>query len=131
METRPDPVSNGTLVLIVVDVEDVTLVIVPLKRTTLLLALVSKFVPVIAMAVPATPTVGLKLVMVGAPIEPVTVNGAELEAEPAGVVTSITPLVAPAGTVAINVVGLADVIMAAVLLNLTVFCAGTSLKVVP
>jgi hypothetical protein len=117
--------------LIVVEVEELTLVIAPLNRTILLAAVASKFVPVIVTDVPAVPTVGLKLVIAGMPTVPVTVNGAVLDAEPAGVVTSITPVVAPAGTVAINVVGLADVIAATVLLNLTVFCAGTMLKVVP
>jgi hypothetical protein len=121
----------GTVVLIVVGVEELTLVIAPLNRTILLAAVASKFVPVIVTDVPAVPTVGLKLVIVGMPTVPVTVNGAVLDAEPAGVVTSITPVVAPAGTVAINVVGLADVIAATVLLNLTVFCAGRMLKVVP
>jgi hypothetical protein len=59
-----------------------------------------KFVPVIVTGVPAAPIVGVKLVMVGALLEDVTVNGLPLVAEPDGVVTAIVPVVAPDGTVA-------------------------------
>jgi hypothetical protein len=59
---------------------------------------VSKFVPVIVRAVPDVPMVGVKLVIVGS-VEVVTVKGVLLVAEPAGVVTTMGPVVAPAGTV--------------------------------
>src|SRR4029077_9276497 len=59
-----------------------------------------KFVPVMVTDVPAAPTVGEKLVMVGAPrlLDP-TVNEVLLVAEPAGLVATIGPVVAPVGTV--------------------------------
>src|SRR5262249_8795547 len=57
----------------------------------------------------------------GAPFDVVTVNGALLAAEPAGLVTTIGPVVAPGGTVATSSVGLADEMVAAVPLKVTVF----------
>ena len=48
--------------------------------------------------VPAGPLVGVKALMVGGP--GVTVKEAELVAVPAGMITEIGPVVAPAGTVA-------------------------------
>ena len=58
----------------------------------------AKFVPVITTLVPGEPLVGLRLVIVGAPI---TVKVSALVAVPPGVVTAIDPVVAPAGTVAV------------------------------
>lgn len=58
-----------------------------------------KFVPVIVTGVPTGPLAGVKPVTVGACT---TVKTPALFATPPGVVTEIGPLVAPAGTVAIN-----------------------------
>jgi hypothetical protein len=58
-----------------------------------------KLVPVMVTAVPWPPVVGLKLVMTG-----VTRNELGLGAGPPGAVTVITPVVAPAGTVAVILV---------------------------
>ena len=57
-----------------------------------------KFVPVITTLVPTGPLVGEKLVIVG---DPITVKLLALVAVPPGVVTAITPVVAPEGTVAV------------------------------
>ena len=60
-----------------------------------------KFVPVSVTIVPMGPDEGVKLVIVGAGI---TVNELVLVAVPPGVVTAITPVVAPVGTVAVMLV---------------------------
>ena len=57
-----------------------------------------KLLPVIVTLVPTGPLAGVKLVIVGALA--VTVNAVALVAVPPGVVTRMSPLVAPAGTVA-------------------------------
>ena len=56
-------------------------------------------VPLTVTAVPGVPMVGVNPVMVGTPVEAVTVKGALLVAEPLGVVTLIEPVVALVGTV--------------------------------
>ena len=66
----------------------------PLNRTALTLV---NPVPLIVTAVPTLPLVGEKLVMVSPPV--VTVKSMALVPVPAGVVTEIRPIVAPAGTV--------------------------------
>jgi hypothetical protein len=82
-------------------------------------------------AAPGTPTVGANPVMVGGPVDPVTVNAAPLVAEPAGAVTPISPEVAPVGTVTTSCVAVADVTGAAVPLNVTVFWLAVELNPVP
>ncbi len=57
-----------------------------------------KLVPVIVTVAPIIPEAGVKLVTVGAPT---IVNNVELDPPPAGVVTVMTPLPAPAGTLAV------------------------------
>lgn len=56
----------GTVAIICVAVELVTVACVPLNLTVLLAAVVEKFVPVMVTAVPIAPLVGEKLVIVGA-----------------------------------------------------------------
>ena len=99
-EIFPDPAPLGTVVEIDVEVDVLIAPRALLKRRSFLLGVLSKLVPVTVTGVPATPIVGVKLVIVGAPLEPVTVNGAVLDAEPEGAVTPIAPVVAPAGTIA-------------------------------
>ena len=60
-----------------------------------------KFVPVSVTIVPIGPDEGVKLVIVGVGI---TVNELVLVAVPPEVVTAITPVVAPVGTVAVMLV---------------------------
>jgi hypothetical protein len=83
-------------------------------------AVVSKFVPVMVTAVPATPIVGVKPVMVGRP-DPPTTKDELLVALPPGVVMAIGPVVAPPGTVVVIFVLVAAVTVAATPLNVTVF----------
>src|SRR5262245_58250456 len=97
----------------------------------LLVGVGSKLVPAIETAVPGVAIVGVKLVMAGAPLEVVTVNGALLAAEPARLVTTIAPVVAPGGTVATSSVGLAVEMLAAVPLKVTVFGPGVGSNPVP
>src|SRR5690349_4259329 len=59
----------------------------------------SKFSPVISIGVPAVPTAGVKLVILGSPPLLVTVNGALEVAVPNGLVTAMGPVVALSGTV--------------------------------
>src|SRR5439155_14827149 len=83
-ESRPDvaPPGTGTNRFVVVD--DVIGAGPVLNRRRLLVGISSKFVPVIATVVPGVPIVGVKLVMVGVPLDSVTVKGALLVADPAG-----------------------------------------------
>jgi hypothetical protein len=59
-----------------------------------------RFVPVIVTTVPATPVVGVKLVIVGAAMK---VKVAVLVAVPPGVVTEIVPVLAVVGTLTVTV----------------------------
>ena len=76
-EIRPEPVEAGTLVSSDVAVAALIDARVVLIFARLLLAVVSKFVPVIVTAVPAVPIVGVKLVIVGEPGSP-TMNDVAL-----------------------------------------------------
>jgi len=91
---------------------------------------VSKFVPLIVRLVPEVPIVGVKLLIVGA-VDAVTVKGPLLVAEPEGVVTAMEPVVAPDGTVVTICVVVAEVIVAATPLNVTVFWLAVVLNDVP
>ena len=74
---------------------DVTVKLAALPLTATAVAPV-KFVPLIVTLVPATPLVGVKLVIVG---KGSTTNVLALAAVPPGVVTLSGPVVAPVGTV--------------------------------
>jgi hypothetical protein len=80
--------------------------------------------------VPPTPIVGVNEVIVGAELA-ATVNELELESEPPGAVTLISPVVAPPGTVTTSWVVVALETVAEVPLNVTVFDAGVAEKPVP
>ena len=123
----PDVAPEGTLTVMLVEVEAVTVAGVPLNVTVLLAGVELKLVPVIVIVVPTAPLPGLKLVMVGdgiiklvalAPIIPFTV-------------TEMGPVDAPKGTdVSIEVV--LDVVTTALVpLKRTVFSPGMELKLVP
>src|SRR5262245_12834624 len=129
-DRRPEvaPPATGTEMLVAVD--DAIGADTMLNFRRLLVGVSSKSVPLIETAVPGVPIVGVKLVMAGAPFE-VTVNGALLAAELAGVVTTITPVVAPGGTVATSSVGLADEMVATAPLKVTVFALRLGSKPVP
>jgi hypothetical protein len=98
-ETLPDPVLVGTFIDIAVDVAELAAARVTLNEIRSLLAAVSKLVPLILTAVPAVAIAEENPVIVGAPVALVTVKAELLVVEPAGEVTAIGPVVAPAGTV--------------------------------
>jgi hypothetical protein len=128
---RPEPATCGTDVIIEVLVEEETLERVLLNFTLLFMAVVWKLVPVIVTAVPAVPIFGVNPVIVGAPVEEVTVKTELLAAEPLGELTPIGPEVAPAGTVVTIFVVVDDVTEAVTPLNVTVFWLGVALNPVP
>jgi len=123
--------TAGTGTEMFVAVDDVIAPGMMLNRRRLFPGVGSKFVPVTDTAVPGVPIAGVKLVIVGSPLVAVTVNGAPLEADPAGAVTPIAPVVAPAGTVTTSWVALAEDTVAAVPLKVTVFWLGVGLNPVP
>ena len=67
--------------------------------------------------------VGVKLVIVGRPLEDVdvTINGALLAADPGGAVTPIGAVVAPDGTVATIWVAIDEITVVGTPLNVTAF----------
>ena len=94
-------------------------------------AVESKFVPVRVTVVPGEPMVGVKPLIVGGPTGVITMKVALLVAEPVGVVTEISPVVAPAGTLVVICEAVAAVTVAAMLLNVVVFSLAAELKPVP
>jgi len=116
----PEAVFAGTVVARVVDVTLLTVAGLTFNRS-LSFARVGSKLPVILTAAPATPLVGLKLVIVGDPlVVAVTVKFTELVAVPFGLVTEIGPAVAPVGTITVSCLFVADETVAAVPLNFTV-----------
>src|SRR3954469_675882 len=93
---------------------------------------VSKFVPFTVTAVPDAAKLGVKLVIVGAPLAAVTTKPF-LAADPVGDVTPIVyvPGVRPAGTVATRCVAVAAVTDDGVPLNERPFAPGVALNPVP
>ena len=128
---RPEEALDGTLVVIEVDVAETTVGKLAFNITRLFEATVSKLVPEIVIEVDASPRAGLKLVIVGCPLFAVTVKVADDDADPAGEVTLIVPLVAPAGTMTTNSVAVAELTTAVVPLKRTVFRFAVGLKPVP
>src|SRR5215207_1778326 len=129
-EMRPEAAPAGTLVVRLVAVAVLVTVRTPLKAILLFEGVVWKFVPVTVTASPATPTTGVKPVTVGTLTAP-TVKGLKLAAVPAGEVTEMGPVVAPAGTLVTICVAVEDWTAAVTPLNLTVFCEAVVLKPVP
>src|SRR5215212_8714241 len=129
-ETRPDVPPIGTVAPRLVAVAVLICAKVLLKARRLLPVVVSKLVPLIVTAVPAIAIAGVKPVIVGA-AEALTVNGVLLVASPNGVLTVIGPVVAPDGTVVTICVGVAELTVAVVPLNLTVFWLAVALNPVP
>src|SRR5258705_4643496 len=130
-DRRPEVAPPGTATEMFVGVDEVIGAGTMLKRRRLFVVVGSKFVPVIETAVPGVAIVGVKLVMVGAPLVAVTVKAVLLDADPAGAVTPIEPVVAPVGTVTTSWVGLAEDTVAAVPLKVTVFSLAVALNPVP
>jgi len=115
-ETGPVEVPAGTVTVMDVAVEAVTVAATPLKDTALFVGVILKFVPLIVTVAPTAPDEGLRLVMVGRG------NTEKLDALVMVMpftVTEILPVVAPVGTVVVILVVVDDVTTAVVLLNLT------------
>jgi hypothetical protein len=70
----PEAVAEGAVVAIVVDVAVLTVAWPAFNLSWSLAGVVLKFVPTMFTAAPAIPLVGLKFVMVGAPLLDVTVK---------------------------------------------------------
>ena len=127
-EMAPDVAPTGTLAVILFEALTVKLatptsVVLNLTDETLV-----KSDPLITTDVPVGPLVGVKEVITG---KPIIVNDVALEPEPAGVVTVMTPLAAPVGTLAVSCVGELTVKFpapASVVLN---FTDDTFMKLVP
>ncbi len=116
----PDPAADGTVVVMVVALADDAIPLVILNRILSLACEGSKFVPVIVTVVPGVPIVGLKFEIVGALEFARTLKLVALVTLPAGAVTVIGPVVAPAGTEVTICVDVAEVMVAVVPLKLTV-----------
>jgi hypothetical protein len=122
-EIGPEPAPEGTDVVMLVVVKEVTTADVLLNST---IGVEMKFVPVIVTVTPIPAAVGLKLVIVG---EASTSKFEPLETVTPLVITEIGPSDAPAGTVAVILVDELNVAVAVIpLKNLTVTGA---LKFVP
>lgn len=124
----PVVAPGGTVVLICVAVEAVTVAVTLLNLTILFAGVVLKLVPVMVIVVPAGAVTGVNNEIVGG--KSTVKSVAETE------VTSLTnteifPVVAPCGTTATMLVGVADVTVAITLLNFTVFWEAVALKLVP
>ena len=89
----------GTVQTICVALAELTAAVPPGNATVLPAVVATKFVPVIVTEVPAGPLVGLRPVIVGAPVAAAgTVNSLTLVHVPPGVAMLIRPVVAPTGT---------------------------------
>jgi hypothetical protein len=117
----------GTVTLIEVALQLVTVAVVPLKVTMPVPCVEPKLVPVIVTAVPTAPDVGDKLLMLGAAT---TVNFTPLLATPL-VLTTTLPVVAPVGTVVTIDVALQLPTVAVVPLKVTVPVPCVAPKPVP
>jgi hypothetical protein len=126
--TLPVVAPVGTVTLIEVALQLVTVAVVPLNSTVPLPCVEPKFVPVTVTAVPTAPDVGDKLVRLGADT---TVKLTPALFTPLAFTTTL-PVVAPVGTVAtIDVALQLPIAVAAVPLNLTVLVPWVEPKFVP
>jgi len=126
--TLPVVAPVGTVTLIDVALQLVTVAVVPLNFTVPVPWVEPKFVPVTVTAAPAAPEVGERLVMLGAAT---TVNDTPLLAVPLTVTTTL-PVVAPVGTVATIEVALQlPIVVTVVPLNFTVLVPCVEPKLVP
>jgi hypothetical protein len=125
--TLPVVAPLGTVVLILVALQLVTVAAVPLKLTVPLPCVEPKFVPVIVTAAPTAPLVGDKLVILGADT---TVKLTPLLFVPPTFTTTL-PVVAPLGTVTTMLVAPQLDTVAVVPLNFTVLLPCVEPKVVP
>jgi hypothetical protein len=132
MVTCPEDVSVGTTICML---DAVTLVgraaVVLFTAILSFCGARSKFAPATVTTLPAAAICGVKESIRGAPEEAATVKESELVADPLGAVMEIAPVVAPVGTETTNVVLEAEMTVALVPLNVTVFWLAVGLKFAP
>jgi len=127
--TTPVTAPAGTVTVILLVVEAVTVaVLLLLNFTTLFAGVVLKLFPSIVTVALTAPLDGLKPLMTGVGK---TVKLEALFTVTPLVVTDILPFVAPAGTLVVMLVVVAEVTTAGVPLKLTILFAATELKFVP
>ena len=124
----PVVAPSGTVVVMLVEEEELTTAVTPLKVMILLAGVVLKFDPVIMTVAVSAPLAGFRLVIVGV--------GNTLKLTPLIKVTPLTitemgPVVAPAGTVVAILLVVELVTTPATPLNNTILFAGVVLKLVP
>ncbi len=125
----PDTALAGTVTVILLDVEaDTTAVLLLLNLTMLLAAIALKLFPNMVTVAPTAPLAGLKPEMEGVGK---TVKLDELFTVTPLVVTEMTPVEAPTGTLVVILVAVDPDTTAKVPLNLTTLLAGMVLKFVP
>jgi hypothetical protein len=127
-DTKPEEAPKGTIAVMPVAVEAVTVANVPLNSTTLLSGVVLKLAPEITTVAPTDAARGAipEIRGVGK-----TVKDEALVMVTPLVVTLIGPVVAPAGTVVVRLEDVAAVTVANVPLNRTTLFEGVVLKLVP
>jgi hypothetical protein len=125
-----DPVvaPAGTVVVILVDVDAVTVAGIPLNKTALLAGVVLKFVPVITMVAPSAPLLGLNPVSVGVGF---TEKLFALRTVIPFNVREILPVVAPVGTTVVRLVEVEAVTGVSTPLKCKILFAGVVLKLDP
>jgi hypothetical protein len=126
-DMRPVVVPLGTCVVMLVDVEAVTVAAVPLKLTVLPAGVVLKPAPWMVIVAPTIALAGLKEFIIGGAIKSVVL----VTDDSALVVTLIGPEDTPAGTTAVMVVEVEAVIVAGLPLKVTALLAGMVLKPSP
>ncbi len=127
-EIFPVVAPDGTVVVILVDVELVTVAEVPLNIATLLAGIILKFVPEMVTVAPTAPLAGAKLLRVGVGN---TVKFVALLIVTPLTDTEIGPVAAPDGTMAVMVVGVEEITWATTPLNETMLLVIVGLKLVP
>ncbi len=125
IEIGPVSAPTGTLVTMLLVVNEFTIAEVPLNETV---GVVLKFVPVMVSIAPTAPLDVLNAVMVGVPN---TVKLFVLFTVTPFKVMDICPEVAPSGTVVVMAFAVALVTLAMVLLNVIILSVGLILKFVP
>jgi len=123
--TFPEVAPVGTVVVMLVALQLVTVATTPLNVNVLVPCVDPKYAPVIVTTVPSGPDVGFILVIAGGGVDGVTVKPTPLLVAPP-TVTAKLPDVAPLGTGTVMLVDVQDVGVAGVPLNVTVLapCEG-------
>lgn len=124
-EIVPEDAPEGTDVVILVEVDEVTTAAVPLNDT---IGEGLKLAPLIVTTAPAAPSEGVKAEMVGVSN---TLKGDPLETVSPFSVNEIVPVDAPAGTEVVILVEVEAVTTAATPLNSTTLLDGVVLKLFP